>query len=140
MADTLTRERRRYCMSRVRGKDTKPEMIVRRLIHALGYRYRLHQRDLPGCPDLVFASHRKVIFVNGCFWHRHRCRKGRTVPAIRRDFWTKKLEANRNRDIKNRRQLRRNGWDVMVIWECQTRDAERLVERLAVFLGPRPTD
>lgn len=134
MADVLTAEQRRYCMSRIRGKDTKPEMTVRRLVHALGYRFRLHRRDLPGCPDLVLPRHRKVIFVHGCFWHRHRCRYGRPMPATRRQFWKKKLEGNKQRDARNRRALRRLGWDVLVVWECQTRKPHKLIDRLVVFL------
>jgi len=121
-------------MSRIRGKDTKPEMIVRRLVHAAGYRYRLHRRDLPGCPDLVFPGRGKVIFVHGCFWHRHRCRYGRPMPSTRKAFWKRKLEANRARDRKNRRALRRQGWDVFVVWECQTKRPDWLLPRLVNFL------
>jgi len=121
-------------MSRIRGKDTKPEMIVRRLVHAAGYRYRLHRRDLPGCPDLVFPGRGKVIFVHGCFWHRHRCRYGRSMPSTRKAFWKRKLEANRARDRKNRRALRRQGWDVFVVWECQTKRPDWLLPRLVNFL------
>lgn len=134
MADVLSPEQRRYNMSRIRGKDSKPEMVVRRLVHGLGYRYRLHHRDLPGCPDLVFTSRRKVIFVHGCFWHRHRCRYGRPMPATRRRFWQAKLEGNKARDAKNRRALRRCGWRVLVVWECQTKDLEKLADRLVAFL------
>ncbi|HUU09426.1 MAG TPA: very short patch repair endonuclease [Phycisphaerae bacterium] len=134
MADVLTDEQRRYCMSRIKGKDTKPEMVVRRLVHALGYRFRLHRRDLPGCPDLVLPRHRKVIFVHGCFWHRHRCRYGRPMPATRRQFWKKKFEGNKQRDARNRRALRRLGWDVLVVWECQTRKPDKLIDRLVAFL------
>jgi len=121
-------------MSRIRGKDTKPEMIVRRLVHAAGYRYRLHRRDLPGCPDLVFPGRGKVVFVHGCFWHRHRCRYGRPMPSTRKAFWKRKLEANRARDRKNRRALRRQGWDVFVVWECQTKRPDWLLPRLVNFL------
>lgn len=121
-------------MSRIRGKDTKPEMIVRRLVHAAGYRYRLHRRDLPGCPDLVFPGRAKVIFVHGCFWHHHRCQYGRPVPKTRKPFWKKKFEENRDRDRKNRRALRRRGWDVLVVWECQTGDPDKLLDRLQLFL------
>lgn len=134
MADVLTPEQRRYCMSRIKGRDTKPEMAVRKLVHALGYRYRLHVRSLPGSPDLVFSSRRKVIFVHGCFWHRHNCRYGRVMPATRRTFWKSKLEGNRERDGKNRRLLRKEGWEVLVVWECQTRKREWLLERICEFL------
>lgn len=134
MPDVLTAEQRQYCMSRIRGKDTKPEMIVRKLLHALGYRYRLHCRDLPGSPDLVLRSRRKVLFVHGCFWHRHRCRYGQPLPRTRRGFWKKKLQENQQRDKRNRRLLRRLGWEVFVVWECQTKRREWLVTRLVDFL------
>jgi len=135
MVDVLTEEQRKYCMSRIRGKDTKPEMIVRRLVHGLGYRYRLHRGDLPGCPDLVFPSRHKVIFVHGCFWHRHRCRYGKPMPSTRRAFWAAKLERNKTRDRRNRRALRRLGWDVLVVWECQTGRLEWLTDRLSNYLA-----
>jgi len=135
MVDVLTREQRQYCMSRIRGKDTKPEMIVRRLVHSLGYRYRLHVRSLPGCPDLVLHRHRKVIFVHGCFWHRHNCRYGRVRPATRAKFWHDKLEGNKERDRKNRRRLRQQGWQVLTVWECQTKSPERLLTRISDFLA-----
>ena len=134
MVDVLSRKQRQYCMSRIRGKNTKPEIIVRRLVHAMGYRYRLHRRNLPGCPDIVFPSRRKVIFVHGCFWHRHRCRYGRPMPSTRKGFWRKKLADNRERDKRNRRALRRLGWEVFVVWECQTKRPEWLLPRLVDFL------
>ena len=134
MADVLTPEQRRLCMSRIRGKGTKPEMAVRKLLHALGYRYRLHRRDLPGCPDLVFAGRKMVIFVHGCFWHRHRCRNGRVTPATRPEFWQTKLDGNKARDVINRRRLRKLGWKVLVIWECWTRNPALLKRKLCNFL------
>ena len=122
-------------MARVRQKDTKPEIVVRRLAHALGYRFRLHRRDLPGSPDLVFPRLRKVVFVHGCFWHRHPgCVKAST-PKRNRAFWQAKFEANVQRDARAVRALRRNGWSIMTVWECQTREPERLVGRLRRFLG-----
>ncbi|MBN1344368.1 MAG: DNA mismatch endonuclease Vsr [Phycisphaerae bacterium] len=134
--DTLTPKERSHRMSLVRGKDTKPEMIIRRLVHSLGYRYRLHVRGLPGSPDLVFPSRCKVIFIHGCFWHQHRCRMGNRMPKSRLGFWRPKLEGNRKRDARHRRQLRRLGWKALTIWECQVRSdkADRLVERIARFL------
>ncbi len=109
-------------------------MVVRRLVHGLGYRYRLHGRNLPGTPDLVFASRKKAIFVHGCFWHRHpRCRNTR-LPKSRLDFWKPKLEGNRKRDLRNQRKLRRLGWDFLVIWECETKDVEELAKRIVAFL------
>lgn len=134
--DTLTQEQRSVRMSRVRGADTKPEMVVRRLIHALGYRYRLHRRGLPGRPDLVFPVRRKAIFVHGCFWHRHpdpACPLAR-LPKSRLDFWRAKLEGNRTRDQRNEAQLQEMGWNVLVIWECQLRDRAALEKRIRGFL------
>ncbi len=132
--DTLSRAARSRLMSRVRSKDTKPEMRVRRLIHAMGYRYRLHYRKLPGSPDIVFPERRKVIFVNGCFWHRHEnCRRNRT-PKSRRDYWSAKLEKNRRRDLINQFRLREMGWSVLVVWECETEEAAGLPGRIMNFL------
>ncbi|HEY8285418.1 MAG TPA: very short patch repair endonuclease [Chloroflexota bacterium] len=131
--DTLTPQQRSERMSRVRGCGTKPELVVRRLVHGLGYRYRLYSRTLPGHPDLVFAGRRKVIFVHGCFWHRHEnC--GRT-PKSRLDFWVPKLESNKARDAANQEQLRAMGWSVLVIWECELKNQTALAERIRAFLG-----
>ena len=134
MMDVLSPIQRSYCMSRIRGKDTKPEMVIRRLVHALGYRFRLHARGLPGSPDLVLPRHKKIVFVHGCFWHRHRCRYGQAMPTTRSAFWRSKLEATKVRDIRNRKELGRLGWEVLVIWECQTRKPERLLRRVVQFL------
>lgn len=131
--DTLTSKERSHIMSLVKAKDTKPEMVVRRLIHAMGYRYRLHDRTLPGCPDLVFKSHRKVIFVSGCFWHRHHCPNGTRMPKTRIAFWRKKLEGNKARDTKNIRELRQQGWKVLVIWECSIHNPQKLTNLLKRF-------
>ena len=136
MTDTLTIAERSERMSRVRGKDTKPEMIVRRMVHGMGYRYRLHDRRLPGSPDLVFRSRRKVIFVHGCFWHRHpdpSCKLAR-MPKSRQDFWGPKLEGNRERDERTRAALDRKGWRQMVVWECECRHEEQLRNKLREFL------
>ncbi|SHJ18902.1 very short patch repair endonuclease [Wenxinia saemankumensis] len=135
--DILTPEQRSERMSRVRGRDTKPEMLVRRLAHSMGYRYRLHRRDLPGSPDLVFPSRRKVILVHGCFWHRHLdpdCKLAR-LPKSKLDFWGPKLETNRERDERNIVLLGELGWDVLIIWECQTKNREKLQARIGEFLG-----
>lgn len=134
MADTLTSAERSERMSRVRGKGTKPEMIVRRLVHGLGYRYRLHRRNLPGTPDLVFAGRKKVIFVHGCFWHRHENCKLARLPKSRHDFWIPKLEGNRRRDVENQARLREMGWDILIVWECQLGDRDRLSARITEFL------
>jgi DNA mismatch endonuclease, patch repair protein len=134
MADVHTLEQRTRNMSAIRGKDTKPEMIVRRLVHSMGYRYRLHRRDLAGRPDLVFSSRRKVIFVHGCYWHMHDCRYGRVVPATRTGFWQDKRRSNVDRDARNQVALYEAGWRTEVVWECQTRDPNELRNRLAEFL------
>ena len=136
--DTLSPNERSALMSRIRAKDTKPELTVRRLVHGLGYRYRLHRRGLPGTPDLVFTPRRKVIFVHGCFWHLHpdpNCKRVR-MPKSRIDFWKPKLEGNRERDLRNQAALSEAGWDILVVWECEiTGDCEALAERLVDFLG-----
>lgn len=135
MVDSVSREERSRIMSRVRYKDTRPEMVVRRLVYGAGYRYRLHASGLPGRPDLVFAWRRKVIFVHGCFWHRHTdCALAR-IPKSNQEFWTKKLEGNRLRDERVLAQLHLAGWDVLVIWECELRDLDALLERIKSYLG-----
>ena len=117
--DTLSPEQRSFTMSRVRGKDTSPEIQVRKLIYRLGYRYRLQGRDLPGNPDLVFRVRKKVIFIHGCFWHGHDCRAGNNRPRSHQSYWLPKLERNRARDSSNQVKLRDLGWDFLILWECQ---------------------
>ena len=141
MKDPLSREERSKHMSLIRAKDTKPEMCVRKLVHSLGYRCRLHAYDLPGRPDFVVRSRRKVIFVHGCFWHQHNCPMGNRIPKSRVCFWRAKLGGNKKRDTAIRRQLRKAGWSVLVIWECQTKPSKmnRLASRIVTFLdGPTP--
>jgi len=121
-------------MSRVRGRDTGPEWVVRRIAHNLGYRYRLHVSELPGKPDLVFPRFRKIVFVNGCFWHRHNCRQGRSFPKTNRKFWKSKFEENRRRDKRARAQLRRLGWGIHVVWQCQCVDKSMVAGKLERFL------
>jgi DNA mismatch endonuclease (patch repair protein) len=124
-------------MSRVRSKNTKPEMLVRRLVHSLGYRYRLHRKDLPGKPDLVFGPKRKAIFVHGCFWHSHgdpACKMAR-APKSRLEYWGPKLARNRERDAEHLTRLAAQGWEVLVIWECQLKDVPALAARVVGFLG-----
>ena len=133
MGDVHTPEQRSFNMSRIRSKDTKPEIVVRSLAHRLGYRFRLHRRDLPGTPDLVFPSRRKIIFVHGCFWHQHPGCRYATRPATREAFWAAKLKGNRDRDRRAMRALRRDGWGVLVVWECQTRNIDILAGRLSDF-------
>lgn len=134
MADVLTPEQRSFNMSRIRSRDTRPEMIVRSIVHGMGFRYRLHKKDLPGKPDLVLVRHRKIIDVHGCFFHMHDCRHGKVVPATNAEFWQIKRLSNVNRDKRNRAALRRKGWRVLTVWECQTRDPVPLTKRLMKFL------
>ncbi len=133
MVDRLTPERRSWLMGRVRSKHTKPEMIVRRAAHALGLRFRLHRKNLPGRPDLVFPRHRVALFVQGCFWHRHPGCRLASTPKTRTEFWQAKFDANVGRDARVVNELRAAGWRVVTIWECETRKDEILSERLAVI-------
>lgn len=138
MVDVLTPEQRSFNMSRIRGRNTKPEMTLRCGLHALGFRFRLHRRDLPGRPDLVFTSRRAVIFVHGCFWHGHDCPMCR-LPATRPEFWAGKIAGNRRRDQRAVYELRAAGWRVLVVWECALRGPARLPDgavlaRAAAFL------
>ena len=133
MADNRTQQQRSETMRAVRGKDTGPEWFVRRLLHGQGYRYRLHDPDLPGKPDLVFASRGKVIFVHGCFWHAHGCRYGQ-APKSKLDYWLPKLEANKGRDREKASQLRALGWSVVTVWQCETLSPKRLYRKLQRFL------
>lgn len=136
MADILTSAERSERMRLVHSKDTKLEMAVRSLVHAKGYRFRLHRKDLPGKPDLVFPSRRKVIFIHGCFWHMHpdpNCKLAR-MPKSRLEYWQPKLDGNRQRDEANQASLRELGWAVMVIWECEIADRDRLACKIISFL------
>jgi DNA mismatch endonuclease, patch repair protein len=135
VTDNRSSASRSALMARIGGKNTAPEMAVRRLLHSLGYRYRLHRRDLPGTPDIVFPSRRKVIFVNGCFWHSHGCRIGQP-PKTRTEFWEPKLERNRLRDRENNANLRRMGWKRLTLWQCQIGISQKLAAKLFSFLGP----
>lgn len=121
-------------MARIRSQDTQPEVTVRRLLFSLGYRYRLHRRDLPGSPDICFPSRKKVVFVHGCFWHRHDGCARTSTPKTRTSYWEDKFRKNVVRDRRNLLDLAALGWDAMVVWECETRDLERLAARLARFL------
>jgi DNA mismatch endonuclease, patch repair protein len=124
MADVLTLEQRRFNMSRIRGRDTKPELILRLGLHSRGLRFRLHRKDLPGCPDLVFPYYRAVVFVHGCFWHGHNCRMFK-LPATRTEFWATKIEGNRTRDARALMSLAGAGWRSLVLWECALRGPSR---------------
>jgi len=139
MADTFTKSERSRIMAAVKSKDTTPELVVRRLVHGLGYRFRLHVSSLPGKPDLVFPRLRKVINVSGCFWHLHKCPRCR-IPSTRRSYWVAKLQRNAQRDRSTLRALRKDGWQVLVVWECQTQPAKAklLEKRIVAFLDGPP--
>jgi len=134
MTDMVSAERRSQIMARIRSTDTTPELAVRRLLHRMGYRFRLHVSKLPGRPDIVLPKYRTVVLVHGCFWHGHRCKDGRR-PKSNTDYWNKKLDRNRERDKRNRNLLRKAGWKPVVIWECQCTDEERLEKIITKALG-----
>lgn len=130
-----TPEQRSRIMRAVKGADTTPELAVRRLVHGMGFRFRLHRKDLPGKPDLTFPRLRKVIFVHGCFWHGHDCARGARVPVQNRDYWTRKVARNVERDRDAQAALQRLGWKSLVVWECEIKDQDRLRRALRRFLG-----
>jgi DNA mismatch endonuclease (patch repair protein) len=134
LIDTRSPEQRRRIMQSIKSKDTGPELIVRRLLLSLGYRYRLHKRSLAGKPDIVFSPRRKAIFIHGCFWHGHECKKG-NPPKSRLDYWEPEINANKARDQKIKGELESDGWTLLVIWQCETSDSKLLEERLNLFLG-----
>lgn len=130
MTDVHSPEQRSFNMSRIRGRDTKPELRVRKILHAAGLRYRLYGNTLPGKPDLVFAGAKAVVFVHGCFWHMHNCKYGKPAPATNKSFWAEKRRGNADRDKRNRAALRAEGWKVFEIWECATKDGAALLRKL----------
>lgn len=133
-SESATDAARSAQMRLIHSKDTKPEMAIRRALFALGYRYRLHYKNLPGLPDIAFPSRRKAIFIHGCFWHRHKgCKKTR-IPKSRLDYWLPKFEANAERDKRNQAALRKAGWKFLVVWECQTKDISTCIRRITQFL------
>lgn len=134
MADTISPEQRSALMSRIRSANTKPEIAVRSLVHRLGYRFRLHRRDLPGRPDIVLPRHMKVILVHGCFWHGHDCKLA-SKPKSNGEYWSSKIISNKSRDAKNRAALEAAKWTVLEIWECEVRRGEGLEEKLRLFLA-----
>jgi len=135
MADHLSKNKRSWNMSRIKSKDTKPEIRVRSILHAMGYRFRLHRNDLPGKPDIVLPKYRTVIFVNGCFWHRHRGCKRCTTPTSNQEYWDKKFQRNVAKDKKHKSKLRKKGWKVAVIWECETKNMHKLRNKCLRILG-----
>jgi len=134
LADRISEEHRSWNMSRIRGRDTKPEIAVRSMLHRLGYRFRVNRRDLPGKPDIVLPKYRTVVFVHGCFWHRHPGCKYSYTPKSRVEFWADKFRKNVERDRRVRNELERLGWHVEVVWECELRDPDQLSERLEAAL------
>lgn len=122
-------------MARVKGKNTRPELTVRSLLHSLGYRFRLHRRDLPGSPDIVLPGRKTVVFVHGCFWHGHDCKRGGRLPKANADYWVSKIGRNTARDARARAELEAQGWRVLVIWECEIKEANALAAKLRAFLG-----
>jgi DNA mismatch endonuclease, patch repair protein len=139
MVDKLTPKERSKNMGKIRSKDTSPELIVRKLTHSLGYRFRLHRKDLPGKPDLVFPGKKKVIFVHGCFWHQHQdpeCKIAR-IPKSRTDYWIPKLHRNAERDMQHQKDLKKKGWTSLVVWECDCSSPERMTELIEGFLSDK---
>ena len=134
MSDILTVSQRHRVMSHNKNKDTSPELFIRKLISSQKIHFCLHRKNLPGCPDIVFPKRKRVIFINGCFWHRHTCKKGRSMPATRKKFWQQKFERTIERDKKNKRELKKLGWKVLVVWECQTKKPEKLINKISKFL------
>lgn len=135
MPDVFQPEERSRIMAKVRGENTSPERLVRSLVHKLGYRFRLHRKDLPGKPDIVLPRHKKVIFVHGCFWHQHEGCPHAARPTSNIEYWNRKLDRNMVRDRENLRKLEYLGWNVLIVWECETRDHEKLLEKLTGFLA-----
>lgn len=131
--DKLTPDRRSENMRRIKSKGMKPERVVRSIAHRMGYRFRLHPKDLPGKPDLVFRSRRKVVFVDGCFWHGHECKEGRRVPKSNVDYWRQKIARNKERDASSRERLGAAGWKVLTLWECESE--EQIATKLRAFLS-----
>jgi DNA mismatch endonuclease (patch repair protein) len=134
LVDHVSSKRRSEIMAAVRSKETKPELAVRRILHALGYRYRLHDAKLPGKPDIVFKSRKKVVFVHGCFWHRHPKCKYATIPKTKTDFWNEKFQKNVRRDRLTRSKLLDMGWECLIVWQCELKNPESLSRKMVEFL------
>lgn len=134
MVDVLTKKQRSFNMSQIRDKNTEPEMIVRSIVHRMGFRFGLHNKKLPGKPDIVLSRHKKIIFVHGCFWHIHNCKYGKVKPATNADFWTNKRQGNVARDKENIKQLKKLGLHVLVIWECQIKKPKKIANKIKRFL------
>ena len=135
MVDRISSEHRSWNMSRIRSRETKPELQLRSALHKTGFRFRLHVRKLPGCPDIVLPKYHTAIFVHGCFWHRHSGCKNATIPSTRRDFWIRKLDANVERDVRNNIALKSSGWTIFIVWECELEsDPGKVVQHLSIAL------
>ena len=132
--DNLTTEQRKLCMSRIRSKNTKPEIAVRKILTKLGFRYRLHNSKLPGKPDIVISKARKIIFINGCFWHQHKNCAKQAMPKVNREYWRPKLQRNVEKQEQDIKSLRKLGWKVYKIWECQTKNEQKLTQKLLKIL------
>lgn len=132
--DVFSREKRSQIMSRISGKNTKPELIVRSMLHSMGYRFRLHRSDLPGKPDITLPKHKKIIYVHGCFWHGHKDCKRAKQPTTNKYFWQEKLAKNIERDILNMADIKKLGWDVLIVWTCEVKDMNQLKNKLRTFL------
>ena len=135
MADVFSPEQRSRVMRQVKSQDTSTEMTIRRMVWRMGFRYRLHRKNLPGAPDLVFVGKRKIIFVHGCFWHGHDCARGDRIPKSNRDYWLTKIGKNRTRDRGYQTALQKAGWKVMIVWECELKNREAITEKLHFFLA-----
>jgi DNA mismatch endonuclease (patch repair protein) len=137
LTDIFSEEKRSWIMSRVKGYDTKPELLIRSMIFRMGYRFRLHRNDLPGKPDIVLPKHKKIIFVHGCFWHGHKnCARAKR-PTTNEEFWNEKLDENIKRDKRYYRESRKLGWKVLVVWECETKNIDKLQKKLERFLNEK---
>ena len=134
MTDVFSSNKRSWIMSRIRGKGTKPELFIRSFVHRAGYRFRLHKKNLPGKPDLVFPARKKVIFVHGCFWHGHKCQRGNRLPKTNTEYWIKKIKGNIDRFAKQKKDLKKLGWELLVIWECECSSLNKLQKKIVSFL------
>ena len=134
MTDVFSSNKRSWIMSRIRGKGTKPELFIRSFVHRAGYRFRLHKKNLPGKPDLVFPARKKVIFVHGCFWHGHNCQRGNRLPKTNSQYWINKIKKNIDRFAKQKKDLKKLGWKLLVIWECECRSLNKLQKKIISFL------
>lgn len=135
MADIFKKSKRSQIMSKIKGKDSKPELKLRSALHKRGYRFRLHRKDLPGKPDICLPMYKTVIFMHGCYWHRHSdCNKGKSTPSTNTEFWKKKFETNQERDIKNRKDLEKLGWFVITLWECELKNIDSTINRIDTLL------